>query len=269
VEWTGWSPAPPAGPDLERASTAVVLAAGAGTRLRASTGFRRLPKPITPVAGTPLVVRVLRTLREQGVERAIVVTGYAAEAVEAVVSRSDALDGLDVCFVRNASWRRQNGLSVLAARPHTDGVPFVLSMADHVYPGAVVAALRRFPPTSAAVLLAVDRRFERVRDLEDAVRVYSSSDGHIRAIAKNLPLYDAIDTGVFLCRPALFDALDEECAARGGDCSLSDGIRRLAIDGRAVAVDIPDDAWWQDVDTLADLQHVEGRLAAAAEPVCA
>jgi choline kinase len=142
-------------------------------------------------------------------------------------------------------------------------------MADHVYTGAVVAALRRYPASSAAVLLAVDRRIEHVRDLDDAVRVYSSSDGRIREIAKGLPTYDAIDTGVFLCRSGLFDALEEERKARGGDCSLSDGVRRLARNGRALAVDIPGDAWWQDVDTLCDLQLAETRLADVPEAVCA
>lgn len=256
AHWSGSSPAQ-AGGDLRRASTAVVLAAGAGTRLRASTGNGDLPKPLTPVAGTPLLVRTLRTLRAEGIERLIVVTGYAAGAVEACLAKTEGLTGLDILFVRNPAWERQNGLSVLAARPLASGAPFLLTMADHVYSGSIVAALRRVPANGAAAVLAVERRISTVRDLDDAVRVRTGPDNRILEIAKGLAQFDAVDTGVFLCRPALFDALEEERTARGGDCSLSDGIRHLARQRRAFAVDIPERAWWHDVDTLADLELAE------------
>ncbi len=250
--------------DLCHTTTAVVLAAGGGTRLRATTGNRDLPKPLTLVAGTSLVALTLGTLRQEGIGRAVVVTGYAAEAVETHVGRVKGLSGLEVRFVRNPGWLLQNGLSVLAARHLTDGAPFLLTMADHVYSGSIVAALRAAPVNGAAAALAVERRIDTVRDLDDAVRVRTGRGSHIREIAKGLAPFDGVDTGVFLCRPALFDALEEERAERGGDCSLSDGIRRLAHQGRALAVDIPADAWWQDVDTLADLRAAERLLAGAA-----
>lgn len=247
--------------DLSRVTTAVVLAAGAGTRLRATMGNGDLPKPLTPVAGTPLVARTLRTLRRQGIDRAIVVTGYAAATVETCLREMDEWAGLDIQFARNPAWQRQNGISVLAARDLTNGAPFLLTMADHVYSGSIVAALRACPADGAAAVLAVERRLREVRDIDDATRVRTGAGGRIREIAKGLAEFDAVDTGVFLCRPALFDALEEEQAERGGDCSLSDGIRRLARQGRALTVDIPADAWWQDVDTLDDLQLAELRLA--------
>ena len=244
------------------ATTAVVLAAGKGTRLRASMGTG-LAKPATPVAGTPLVVRTLRTLRHEGVERAIVVTGYEAAAVEACVLNAEGLDGLEIRFIRNVWWELQNGVSVLAARPLAVGAPFLLTMADHVCSGSIIGALRAAPAGGAAAVLAVERRIDAVRDLDDATRVRTGPGGFIRDIGKGLEPFDAVDTGVFLCRPALFDALEAERFGRGGDCSLSDGIRRLAREGRALAADIPPDAWWYDVDTLADLQLAECGLAGA------
>ncbi len=250
--------------DLCRATTAVVLAAGGGTRPRAATGKGDLLKPLAPVAGAPLVARTLRTLWRQGIERAIVVTGYAAATVETGLRGMEERAGLDIQFARNPAWHRQNGLSVLAARELTNGAPFLLTMADHVYSGSIVAALRACPANGAAAILAVERRLHEVRDLDDATRVSTGAGGRIREIAKGLADFDAVDTGVFLCRPALFDALEEEKAERGGDCSLSDGIRRLAHQGRALAVDIPASAWWQDVDTLADLRLAERRIADAA-----
>ena len=45
-------------------------------------------------------------------------------------------------------------------------------------------------------------------------------------IGKEIEVYDAIDTGMFLCSPTVFD--DLERASKDGNCSLSDGMRRLA-----------------------------------------
>jgi choline kinase len=245
------------GCDLARATTAVVLAAGERTRLCLSTGNGQLAKPLTPVAGTPLVVRALRTLWNQGIQRAIVVTGCAADEVEAGIRQSRAVAGLDIRFVRNTAWQRGNGSSVLAARALAGDAPFLLTMADRLYCGSIVAALRGASVGGVTALLAVERRLEAVRDVDDAVRVRTDPSGRIRAIGKGLMEFDGVDTGVMLCRSALFDVLEQERSLRGGDCSLRDAIRRLAGQGRAFAVDTPAHAWWHDVDTAADLRLAE------------
>ena len=77
---------------------------------------------------------------------------------------------------------------------------------------------------------------------------------YIVGIGKDLPGYDALDTGMFLCSPTLFDRL--EAARKNGDCSLSDGMRRLAQDWKLRAFDIGD-GHWQDVDSPQALAHAE------------
>jgi choline kinase len=240
--------------DIAGADTAVVIAAGAGRRMRESAGGAR-PKPATLVMGVPLVVRVLWRLAETGVRRAVVVTGCRASEVRAT-ARAGRPPGLELVFVHNNGWERQNGLSVLAARNAVGGAPFVLTMADHLYSPLVIEGLRSVGERDVDVALAVDRRLSEIGDIEDATRVRTDAEGRICAIGKLLPAYDAVDTGVFLCTPALFDAIEGERDARG-DCSLSDGVARVARGGRALAVDIPNEAWWQDVDNAADLDRAE------------
>ncbi len=94
---------------------------------------------------------------------------------------------------------------------------------------------------------------DRVFDLDDATKVKCEAD-HIVDIGKDLARYDALDTGMFLCSPALFDRL--ESAKRDGSCSLSDGMRQLAREQKLRAFDI-DDAHWQDVDSPEALAHAE------------
>jgi choline kinase len=74
-------------------------------------------------------------------------------------------------------------------------------------------------------------------------------------IGKEIAHYDALDTGMFLCSPALFGRL--ESATRDGNCSLSDGMRQLADERRLRALEIGD-AQWQDVDTPEALAYAEG-----------
>jgi len=61
-------------------STAVVLAAGEGTRLRPLTHNR--PKPMLPAANQPILQHVLDALVEAGMERIVVVVGYRGERVQ-------------------------------------------------------------------------------------------------------------------------------------------------------------------------------------------
>ncbi len=187
------------------------------------------------------------------------VTGYRAHEVEALLEGEDRLSPMTVRFVRNPEWRKQNGLSVLAARVAADGAPFLLSMADHVYSPNVVHKLRAAPRAPRELLLAVDRRLHAVPDLEDATKVRLGGLDGIMDIGKGLASYDAVDTGVFLADAALFAALEAEKGTRGGDCALADGVRHLARDGLARGVDIGD-SWWHDVDTHADLIRAEGQL---------
>jgi choline kinase len=251
------------GSGLTRTRRAVVIAAGAGRRLRHTSADTEIVKPLTHVLGVPLIVRTLLTLRDEGVDSAVIVTGYQAAEVEALLESEPCLAPLALHFVRNPDWQKQNGLSVLAARVAIDGEAFLLSMADHLYAPDLVRTLRRAPRAPRELLLGVDRRVGAVPDPEDAMWVRLHPAGQILDIGKELQVYDAVDTGVFVADGSLFEALEAESRTRGGDCALADGVRRLAREGLAQGVDIGE-AWWYDVDTRADLLRAERRLLAAA-----
>ena len=73
--------------------TALVLAGGRGERLRPLTDDR--PKPMVPVNGVPILEHHLRWLRDNGIARAVLLTGYRHEAIDEYFA-SSRIDGLDV-----------------------------------------------------------------------------------------------------------------------------------------------------------------------------
>lgn len=231
-------------------SEAVVLMAGMGVRLGASA-----PKPLAQLFGRPLLAYTFDALARAGIKRIYAIVGFQKNLV---INGAKLLipKDLDVHFVENPEWRKQNGISVLAAAQHIAS-PFLLTMSDHLFDQAIVdltlrkAALDRLN-------LAVDRKLDSIVDLDDATKVETRGD-EIVAIGKQLERYDAIDTGLFVCPTDIFKYL--EGVKRDGDCSLSDGVRAMAEDGKAQAIDIGD-AWWQDVDTPQMFTAAERKLAA-------
>ena len=155
-------------------------------------------------------------------------------------------------MIENLRYHKANGVSALAAKEEFHD-PFLLLMADHIFEPRTAKALLRQPLTHDEVILAVDSKLDDVFDLDDATKVKREGN-HVLEIAKDLARYDALDTGMFLCSPALFDRL--ELAKRDGDCSLSDGMRHLAREQKLRAFDIGH-AHWHDVDSPEALVHAE------------
>ncbi len=236
------------------APPAVILAAGAGSRLRRDDPDAP-PKPLTDVAGRLLIERTLRTFRSVGVRDVVVVVGHQSERIVPALRRLAATLQMNVTPVHNHNWERGNGTSVLAAAEHV-GDRFFLAMADHLFDSEFCSRLLR-GDTGAALSLVVDHEWQSMPDLDEATKVRLQGR-RIVAIGKELDHFQAVDTGVFLCRPALFEAVRR--AQEQGDFSLSGGVQMLAARGQAMAV-ASAGFFWQDIDTPEDLARVEDRLA--------
>ncbi|MCY3556268.1 MAG: NTP transferase domain-containing protein [Gemmatimonadetes bacterium] len=236
-----------------RAAPALIIAGGAGVRLQPVTG--PVPKPLLKLCGVPLIKRIILTAARAGVSRFVIVTGYEADRFHEVLSNDPGLDALEIEWVHNERWHLPNGVSALAARTRMTE-PFVLLMADHLFEQQTLERLLEEPVADGECLLAVDRKIDRVYDVDDATKVEVRGDKVVR-IDKELKAFNAVDTGMFLCTPALFNALDTVNGPEG--CALSDGVRSLAAEGRMRAFDVGD-GYWQDVDTPEMLAYGERTL---------
>jgi histidinol-phosphate aminotransferase len=236
-----------------RVDRAIILAAGRGSRL---VQVDTLPKPLCPVSGTPLLVRILRVLAKEGIREAVIVVGFEADAIrDTLAPVCDAL-GVEVTFVHNHEWQRSNGVSLLAASEFLDR-ECLLTMSDHLVAPELVRRLVRAELPHGACALGVDYDIERCFDLDDATKVRVQGNS-IEAIAKDLADYNCIDTGIFRVNAALGREL-QALYDRKGDASLSDGVRALAARGQFVTVNVGD-ARWIDVDTPAAHARAEAML---------
>ena len=222
--------------------TALILAAGNGSRLRTVTGS--LPKPLATFNGKPLLEHIIIGAQNAGVQRFVIVLGYRGDTIRSWVAERH-FRGLQIEFVENPDYKyKANGVSLLKAR-HLLPEPFLLLMADHIFESETAAALLRQRVEEGGTILAVDRKLNDIFDMDDATKVRCIAD-YIIDIGKQLTKFDAVDTGMFLCTPAIFSALDQ--ATIDGNCSLSDGLRIQAANRKLRAFDIGD-GLWQDVDT--------------------
>ena len=233
-------------------SDAVILMAGTGSRLRRSA--ETIAKPLIPIGGRPLISYAIDSFEKAGVERIFAVVGPNGEELAAAVA---PLLPAQMQFhpIPNPKWQKQNGVSLLMAAGKVRA-PFFLTMGDHLFESSIVdSLLARADPTR--LNLAIDKKIASIFDLDDAMKV--RLDGNrIAAIGKTLADYNAIDTGIFLCPETIFEYLER--VLRNDDCALADGVRLMAEEGNALAVDIGD-AWWQDVDTPEMLARAEEEIA--------
>jgi 1L-myo-inositol 1-phosphate cytidylyltransferase len=233
-------------------SDAVILMAGSGSRLRSTAN--NVPKPLIQIAGRAVFSYTIEALRRAGVETVHVVTGYNSEALLTGLKPLIPAE-MELHAIHNSEWQKQNGVSMLAAKPYLHA-PFLLMMGDHLFEPLIVDLVIQNADLSL-LNVAVDRKLDAIFDLADAMKIKTNED-RVISIGKDLKDYDAIDTGLFVCPPGSFDYLEK--AKRGEDCSLADGVRAMATDGKARAIDIGD-AWWQDIDSPETLEQARKLIA--------
>lgn len=232
----------------------LILAAGRGSRLSGLSPS----KPLCRVKGRALVEWAILAARRAGIADFVVVTGFAAEDVERHLETFARTNGIAISFVANNEWEKENGLSVYKAREQL-GEKFVLLMSDHIFDPAILSRLILEPLRPDELLLAVDFRVQNhpTAALDDVTKV-QVENGKIAGIGKNIKVYNAFDTGIFVCPPGIFRALEK--SQKKGDFSLTGGIRELIGAGKARAVDIGA-AFWIDVDDQEALRRAEDLLA--------
>jgi choline kinase len=241
---------------------AVVLAAGMGSRLLPLTQER--PKPLVPVAGRPLLLRMIDRLAEVGIAGAdvVVVAGYREDVLRRVLSEAH----VGATVVTNPRYHDWNNFwSLYVAHEAVAGEAFLQLDGDLLFDGRVLPRLLAAPGPAA---LAVDVRPDT--DGEAMKVAVAGPDRRIVAFSKGLVPAQALGESIGIARidaslgAQVFAELralaDEGLVHEYYECAYE----RLARRGQGPfwPVDVADCTAFE-IDDHADLERAQAALARA------
>lgn len=225
-----------AGDGALRPPPAVVLVGGEGTRLRPLTF--RTPKQLLPVAGIPLLRRVLEPLEAVGVTQVILSSGYRAEAFSGI-----DFGRFDVTMAREDTPLGSGGGLAFAIRSAGVEGTFIALNGDVVGDVDMGRLLAVHRETGAAATILVTA----VEDPSEFGVVVMNDDGLVERFVEKPPPpapSNLINAGVWVLETSILDHLAEGAAGS----VERDVFPGLASAGRMRAVRHA--GWWHDVGRL-------------------
>ncbi|MDQ6848221.1 MAG: nucleotidyltransferase family protein, partial [Candidatus Dormibacteraeota bacterium] len=179
---------------------AVVMAGGEGSRLRPLTS--QYPKPLVPVAGTPVIEHILRLLRDHGITQVILTLQYLGAEIRNRLGDGSDLD-MEIEYVvedrplgtagsvRNAAHLLDDTFLVISGDALTD-IDLTWALAEH----------RQRKSHASIVLKSVPN------PLEYGV-VVTEADGKVRRFLEK-PSWgevfsDHANTGIYVIEPGVLD----------------------------------------------------------------
>jgi len=231
--------------------TAMVLAAGLGTRMRPLTNT--LPKALVPVAGRPLIDRVLDELVAAGVERAVVnVHHFADQMEEHLARRSD----VEVLISDERDALLDSGGGIQKARPTLGAAPIFVANIDSLWINAAEPPLetlkRTWDPQAMDLLLLLVSRGRGI-GFEGPQGFLMDADGRLTHSAAPGLVTPLANVGFGIMKPQILDS-----APKQGPFSIVPTWHRLQTDGRLYGAVM--DAFWMHVGDPAAREAAEARL---------
>ncbi len=240
-----------------RARTAVIPAAGMGTRFLPAT--KAVPKELLPIIDTPALQLIIDEAVGAGFDHVVIITSHAKPAIEAYFQpapevmaklRSSGRGALADRLQRTADSARISfayqddphglGHAVGCAREAVGDEPFAVLLPDEIMgdssllaqmadvaaaSGGSAVGLKRVAASEVSAYGVVDTVGEV--DAEGVVQV--------RSMVEKPPLHEApsdlILIGRYVLAPSVFDAIDRLPPGAGGEIQLTDALKILAAEG--------------------------------------
>lgn len=156
---------------------AIILAAGVGSRMRPLTDTSH--KCLLPVAGKPILERMLTNIEACGITDVLIVTGHRDGDIKEFVASRDS--NLSISFAHNPRYLETNtGYSLLLAKDFASGSDFIKFDADVVFDRSVLEELTGAQSETA---LCIDKNIHL--DKEE-VKVIADESDKVIAVGKKL-----------------------------------------------------------------------------------
>jgi dTDP-glucose pyrophosphorylase len=221
-------------------TTAAVLAGGEGRRLRPLT--EQVPKPLLDVGGEPLLFRILRQLREAGIEKAFVSVNYLAQRIKDAVGDGTRF-GLAVEFLEEE--RPLDTGAALSLMPR-QREPFLVVNGD-VLTTCNLRALGRWHQLAGALATVATYLFAAALPYGVVRR-----DGGLVAGIDEKPVHRyPVNAGIYAFSPQAHELVEH-----GQPLPMVPFLNDLIRAGRAVAR-FPMVEYWNDIGLPADYERAQ------------
>lgn len=239
----------------------IVLAGGAGTRMREFTGGRN--KHLLPVGGAPMVAHPLRRLVEAGIHRVLVVSSPSGTAeLSSELGNGDELG----CSLAFETQERAAGIAhaLSLAEEFAAGEPVVTVLGDNLFDAPLrphLAAYREGGATGAMVFL------RRVPDPERFGVAWVEGDRVVDIAEKpSAPSSDLAVTGIYVYDGRFGELVRELRPSRRGEVEITDlnraylergALRWRELQGRWVDAGTP--ASYRAAQRMFEWEHGDAR----------
>lgn len=225
---------------------ALVLAGGAGTRLRPITYTSA--KQLVPLANKPILFFGLEAIAGAGIREVGIIVGDTAADIEAAVGDGSQF-GLSVTYLPQDAPR---GLAhaVLIARDFLGDEPFVMYLGDNLIVGGIASFVEEFEREQPEALVLLTK----VDNPEQFGVAELAADGTlVRLVEKpQNPPSDLALVGVYLFDANIHDAVRGIEPSNRGELEITDAIQWLVDQGHTVRPHVLSTPWI-DTGKLLDL----------------
>jgi NDP-sugar pyrophosphorylase family protein len=231
---------------------AMILAAGAGTRLKPLTDTT--PKTLMDIGGVTLLEVIMKRLKKAGVTEIIINTHHLSEKIEAFV-RADPVSGLKVEISKETAFPLETGGGLKkAAWFFDDGEPFFLYNGDAFTDMDLSAMYEAHVKSGPLATIAVKDRPTARKLLFDAALNLKGRFFETKNETQwcGEPIESPLKLGfciVHIVSPAIFPLMTET-----GVFSIMDVYLRLAGAGSKIKGFRMDKYYWQDIGTVEKLE---------------
>ncbi|MEE9182774.1 MAG: phosphocholine cytidylyltransferase family protein [candidate division NC10 bacterium] len=231
---------------------ALVLAAGQAIRLRPFT--EETPKCLLEMGGKPILAHLLDALAGQGIEDAVVVTGYLGEQIRTFARELS----VPVTVVENPRYAETNNLtSVWVAREALLGSAFVILYADILFDPDILKGCLAGP---GEICLAVSR------ELYDESKKVQTQGTRVLAVSKTVPLAEVTGTFLGIARFSkhggrlLYAEIEYLVREQATDQYYTAAVERLIAKGVPVHCSVTTGLPWVDIDGPPELRRAQEEI---------
>ncbi len=238
--------------DYGRVTTALILAAGTGSRLYPLTQSK--PKCLTMVNGTSILDRLVNCLNKNGFKRLIVVTGHLEHCIREHLGTKAG--NITVEYIFSPLYKTTNNIYSLWMARKLIHEPFLLVESDLVfdesllddmcYPDSI--AVGRMQPWMNGSTVTVNK-FKQVKAFQSGPAVLSNEIRY-----KTVNIYSFLHSSWL----AVAERLDQHISAGRVNDYYETVFADMAADGDLSLQTVSFDSKpWFEIDTLADLAEAE------------